>query len=116
MSSGGQAGVCSLRCFIAFYSRRTRDGCWIPVRPIEWHGKVYRPHHISYVTYNGKVPKGRRVIRICDTKCCVNPLHLGVSQGKTISEQVGDEVTALRGTLRWLKEQFVKFLFRHRNI
>jgi len=111
-----QAGVCSIKCFIAFYSHRTPENCWIPIRPIEWDGRVYRPHHISYVVFNGKVPKGRRVIRTCQTRCCISPLHLSVSKGKSIPDQMHSEINVVRATLKWLKDTFFKVLFRHRNI
>ena len=114
MADQGQSGVCSLKCFIAFYSHRTPENCWIPIRPIEWDGKVHRPHHISYVAFNGPVPRCRRVIRTCSTRCCISPFHLSVSKGKKLP--VRTEKNMLHATLKWLKEQFLKVLFRHRNI
>lgn len=33
-------------------------------------------HRISWTLFNGPVPKGLKVLHVCDVRCCVNPEHL----------------------------------------
>lgn len=39
-------------------------------------GKNKLAHRISYIEYNGEIPKGMNVLHRCDVPCCVNPRHL----------------------------------------
>ena len=77
-----------------------RNGCWI------WKGKAPKCIQIStglktlpravYEIYNGEIPKGKEVARVCQEKDCLNPEHLtlidrarlGKSNSKLNLEQV----------------------------
>lgn len=64
----------------------TEAGCWIWLGylntsgygGITWKNKTNLAHRLSYMFYNGDIPKGMYVCHSCDTPACVNPDHLFV--------------------------------------
>lgn len=59
-------------------------GCWLWNGPVGTHGyaeiyangKEYLAHRFMYEQNIGPIPKGHHVHHTCETRRCVNPLHL----------------------------------------
>jgi hypothetical protein len=43
---------------------------------IRINNKLLRVHRVAWELTNGQIPKGLQVLHQCDTRNCVNPLHL----------------------------------------
>ena len=84
---------CSDKCRFMYYVD-VSDGCWI------WKGSTNRSgygrttfgkrknigaHRVSFLLFNGKIPKGMCVCHSCDVPSCVKPAHLwlGITQQNT---------------------------------
>lgn len=68
---------------------KVESGCWEWTSAMNWkgYGRIHiklscnkyvgsQAHRISYIIYNGKIPKGLTVHHKCHNKKCVNPKHL----------------------------------------
>lgn len=75
--------------------------CWIWIGTINkagygqlHHNKhLYLAHRLSWMIYNGAIPKGLGVLHHCDNPSCVNPSHLFLGTSK---DNVADKVSKHR--------------------
>ena len=74
----------SLEVRIAHYSSPQANGCVLWTGPLhswgygtlEYKGKGYQAHRVSWALRNGPIPAGLFVCHKCDVPACVNPDHL----------------------------------------
>ena len=71
--------------FKAFVYDDTPDGCWVWIGSTYWHGygsfSIARStntyaHRWAFEHFIGPIPKGLKVLHLCDGRTCVNPDHL----------------------------------------
>jgi hypothetical protein len=78
--------------FMRKVKRRGDDECWpwmaaktsssnnsstvLPYGQFHLHGKVQAAHRVSYMHFNGEIPRGMHVMHTCRDPSCVNPRHL----------------------------------------
>ena len=93
---------CSRRCSNLAYKKTREERFWKKVKKIKngcwnWtggrtsagYGEFCKQlaHRFSYKIMNGKIPKGKVIIHICDNPSCVNPKHLMVgTQGDNVRD------------------------------
>lgn len=83
------------------------------------NGKACLVHRISYILFNGNIPKGKCVLHKCDNRNCVNPFHFWLG---SYSDNARDMISKGRqnwplGQRQWqakLTEKDVKELRRHK--
>lgn len=63
---------------------------------INWRGKVYRTHRLSYAAVNGDIPGGMFICHKCDNPKCLNPEHLFLG---TCADNHADMVRKKRSTI-----------------
>lgn len=68
--------------YITCYSEKTKGSKRIPA------------HRMSYIAFNGDIPKGKSIMHSCDNRSCVNPDHLSIG---TRSENTQDMLEKGRG-------------------
>ena len=80
-----------------FFAKRSEvrpNGCWFAIGgasgsgdvPVKRGGKPIGIHRLAYEFYIGKIPEGKRVIRSCKNKRCINPDHLILSSTSDIAK------------------------------
>lgn len=90
------------------------NGCWI------WKGYKCEPkklygltsvaidgkkrkilaHRLSYLLWNGNIPKGLFVLHSCDTPLCINPEHLHLGTAKKNSDEMKERGREKKATGR----------------
>jgi hypothetical protein len=68
------------------YIPEPNSGCWLWLAGLNHYGyghfmmrspkRMERAHRISYLMAGYKIPRGKKLLHSCDTRCCVNPDHL----------------------------------------
>ncbi len=103
-----------------YYSIEYKDLCWpwvnsksgkvnsrIGYRQINWEGKAYKVHRVSYLIFNGFIPQGKIVRHTCNNPLCINPKHLILGSKYDISL---DMVKSHRQGCQKLNEEAVKVI------
>ncbi len=97
-----------LNCF----SPANEDKCWdwqgalaAGYGQIGWESLLYYAHRLSYILFNGTIPKEALVRHTCDNPSCVNPKHLITG---THSDNAIDSVKRGRHHSQRLNEEDVK--------
>lgn len=90
--------------FMLRVSMEPNTGCWLWTGGIiSWgYGVLYNTmkqklsaHRLSYELFKGKIPKGLCVLHSCDTRSCVNPLHLHLG---TVKDNFNEMIERRRKT------------------
>ena len=83
--------------FDKHYLPEPTSGCWLwedcvdkdGYGRLDYHGRRYRAHRLSYILHRGAIPAGMYVLHKCDTPGCVNPDHLFIGNaGANASDNV----------------------------
>ncbi len=72
-----------------------------------FNNKQYKAHQVSYLIFNGEIPKGLLVRHTCDNPSCVNPKHLIIG---TQSDNLLDALKRERLPNHSLNEECVKVI------
>jgi hypothetical protein len=74
----------------------TESGCWVWMGALTLNGygligtgngptrnHLGRAHRIAYELYRGPIPEGMQLDHLCRVRCCANPWHCEIVDGKT---------------------------------
>ncbi len=62
-------------------------------------------HRLSYMAFNGDIPKGKSIMHSCDNRSCVNPDHLSIGTRKQNTQDMVNKGRSNRWEERGGKRQ-----------
>jgi hypothetical protein len=104
--------------------RITANGCWeyIGARRSAGYGsliykfngkKIYSPHRLSFLAFNGPLKRGLQVCHHCDNPPCFNPEHLFAG---TQQDNIDDMVRKRNARFdKMMKDNLANFLQRQKD-
>ena len=97
------------------FEKGNEDKCWEWQGPkhnqgygqLAWDGTQYKAHRLSWIIFNGLIPRGLIVRHMCHNKACVNPNHLRLG---TYADNAIDSIEIGAHGSQKLNEEAVKVI------